>query len=227
MRELHDNIDVKRGISPAAAATDNTAFVSQILDMPGLPSAEFVILAGALADADATSTVLAEEGDQANLSDNTAVDDRDLLGTEAQASFDFPADKLYSSAQTAFNLLAASVEPTELEVEQAMTEDSEFVNWLATGYNDSDLNWDHENYESEALRRYKKNDVVYLVWLDNTKPRGVDFLLCKNHTSFTRATQYGLIPCKSKESAGQLWEMLRARAGWVMSALGLAFSLWP
>jgi len=63
MRELHDNIDVKRGISPAAAATDNTAFVSQILDMPGLPSAEFVILAGALADADATSTVLAEEGD--------------------------------------------------------------------------------------------------------------------------------------------------------------------
>jgi hypothetical protein len=195
--------------------------------MPGLSSAEFVILAGALADADATFTVLAEEGDQANLSDNTAADDRDLLGTEAQASFDFSADKLYSSAQTAFNLLAASVEPTELEVEQAMTEDSEFVNWLATGYNDSDLNWDHENYESEALRRYKKNDVVYLVWLDNTKPRGVDFLLCKNHTSFTRATQYGLIPCKSKESAGQLWEMLRARAGWVMSALGLAFSLWP
>src|ERR1700754_3992402 len=92
MRELHDNIDVKRGISPAAATTDNTAYVSQILDMQGLSSAEFVILAGALADADASFTVLAEEGEQANLSDNTAVDDRDLLGTEAQAGFEFSAD---------------------------------------------------------------------------------------------------------------------------------------
>jgi hypothetical protein len=92
MRELHDNIDVKRGISPAAATTDNTVYVSQILDMQGLSSAEFVILAGALADADASFTVLAEEGEQANLSDNTAVDDRDLLGTEAQAGFDFSAD---------------------------------------------------------------------------------------------------------------------------------------
>ena len=40
MRELHDNIDVKRGISPAAATTDNTPFVSQILDIQGLSSAE-------------------------------------------------------------------------------------------------------------------------------------------------------------------------------------------
>ena len=70
MRELHDNIDVKPGIFPAAAATDNTAFVSQILDMQGLQSAEFIILTGSLADADATFTVLAEEGEQANLSDN-------------------------------------------------------------------------------------------------------------------------------------------------------------
>jgi len=80
MRELHDNIDVKRGISPAAATTDNTAFVSQILDMQGLSSAEFIILCGALADADATFTVLAEEGENPGLSDNTAIDDRDLLG---------------------------------------------------------------------------------------------------------------------------------------------------
>ena len=36
--------------------------------------------------------VLAEEGEQANLSDNTAVDDRDLLGLESQASFTFAAD---------------------------------------------------------------------------------------------------------------------------------------
>jgi hypothetical protein len=92
MSELHDNIDVKPGIFPAAAATDNTAFVSQILDMQGLQSAEFIILTGSLADADATFTVLAEEGEQANLTDNTAVDDRDLVGLESQASFTFAAD---------------------------------------------------------------------------------------------------------------------------------------
>ena len=49
MRELHDNIDLKPGIFPAAAVTDNTAFVSQILDMQGLQSAEFIILTGSLA----------------------------------------------------------------------------------------------------------------------------------------------------------------------------------
>jgi hypothetical protein len=92
MRELHDNIDIKPGIFPAAAVTDNTAFVSQILDMQSLQSAEFIILTGSLADADATFTVLAEEGEQANLSDNTAIDDRDLLGLESQASFTFAAD---------------------------------------------------------------------------------------------------------------------------------------
>lgn len=108
-----------------------------------------------------------------------------------------------------------------------MTEDSEFANWLATGYRDSDLRWDHENYESEALLRYKKNDVVYLVWLDNAKLNGVDFMLCKNRTSHTRATQYCLIPCKSKEDARQLWKMFGARAGWLMPALLSALSLWP
>jgi hypothetical protein len=107
-----------------------------------------------------------------------------------------------------------------------MTKDDEFVNWLATGYRDIDLRWNHENYESEALRRYKKSDVVYLVWLDNTKPNAVDFMLCKNHTALTRATQYCLIPCKSKDDAGRLWEMFRSRAGWAM--LGFwDFSFWP
>lgn len=61
-----------------------------------------------------------------------------------------------------------------------MTEDIDFVNWLASGYNNSGLDWDHENYESEACRRYRDNDVVYLVWQDATKPGNVDFMLCKN-----------------------------------------------
>jgi hypothetical protein len=91
-RDLHNNIHVKRGISPAAAVADNTPFVSQIIDMAGYESAEFVILTGALADADATFTVLVEDGAAANLSDAAAVADSQLLGTEAQAGFTFADD---------------------------------------------------------------------------------------------------------------------------------------
>jgi hypothetical protein len=91
-RDLHNNIHVKRGISPAAAVADNTPFVSQIVDMAGYESAEFVILTGALADADATFAVLVEDGDAANLSDAAAVDDKFLLGTEALAGFTFSDD---------------------------------------------------------------------------------------------------------------------------------------
>jgi hypothetical protein len=83
MRDLHDLIKASRGISPAAAVTDNTAFVSQICDFSNGQANEFLILLGALADADATLTVLFEHGDVANLSDAAAVDDADLLGVEA------------------------------------------------------------------------------------------------------------------------------------------------
>ena len=90
--DLHNHINLKRGISPAAAGTDNTAFVSQIVDTRGYGSVEFAILTGSLADADATFTVLVEDGDQANLSDAAAVADVELLGTEALASFTFSDD---------------------------------------------------------------------------------------------------------------------------------------
>lgn len=91
MRDLHNNIAPKRVISPVSVA-DNTAQVGQIIDRQGYESLEYLILTGALADADATFTVLLEEGDAANLSDAAAVADKDLLGTEAQASFTFAAD---------------------------------------------------------------------------------------------------------------------------------------
>jgi hypothetical protein len=91
-KDLHNNIDVKRGLSPVAAVTDNTAFVSEIVDTAGYESAEFVILTGSLADADATFTVLFEDGDNSALSDNVAVADTFLLGTEALAGFTFAAD---------------------------------------------------------------------------------------------------------------------------------------
>ncbi|TXL75626.1 hypothetical protein FHP25_13305 [Vineibacter terrae] len=87
MRDLHNNINIKRGLSPVAAGTDNTPYVSQIVDTLGHGSCEFVILIGANTDADATFAVLFEDGDAANLSDHAAVDDAYLLGTEAQAGF--------------------------------------------------------------------------------------------------------------------------------------------
>ena len=94
-----------------------------------------------------------------------------------------------------------------------MTGDIDFVNWLAAGYHDNGLDWHHENYEREACRRYRENDVVYLVWQDATKPGNVDFMLCKNWQPLMRTAGYGFIPCNSKEGARQLWELLCAR-GW-------------
>lgn len=91
MQDNHTRIDPKRVISPVSVA-DNTAQVGQIIDRQGFDSLEYIILAGSLADADATFTVLLEEGEVANLSDAAAVADADLLGTEALASFTFAAD---------------------------------------------------------------------------------------------------------------------------------------
>jgi len=90
--DLHNIIKVSRGLSPVAAGTDNTAYVSQIIDTANFAATEFLILIGANTDADATFTVLVEDGDNASLTDNAAVADAYLLGTEAAASFDFADD---------------------------------------------------------------------------------------------------------------------------------------
>lgn len=81
--DLHNRIKASRGISPAAATTDNTAFVSQIIDTDGFNSCEFVGILGSVADADVTFVVLVEDGNDSGLSDNAAVADQYLLGTEA------------------------------------------------------------------------------------------------------------------------------------------------
>ena len=74
MKDLHNSIDVKRCISPVSVS-DNTAQVGQIIDRKGYDSVTFLIATGSIADADATFTVLLEEGDAANLSDAAAVAD--------------------------------------------------------------------------------------------------------------------------------------------------------
>jgi len=86
MRDLFNNINPKRGLSPQVQTNSDTAFVSQILDTRGLKSATFLLLTGGVTDANVTFTVLAEEGDNSALSDNTAIADANLLGTEALAT---------------------------------------------------------------------------------------------------------------------------------------------
>lgn len=81
--DLHNYIKASRGLSPVAATTDNTAYVSEIIDTAGALATEFVWLAGSIADADVTFTLLVEDGDDSGLSDNAAVADAQLLGTEA------------------------------------------------------------------------------------------------------------------------------------------------
>lgn len=91
LKDNHNPFDVRRAISPVSVA-DNTAQVSQIIDLQGYGSLEFAIAAGSLADADATFTALVEHGDVANLSDAAAVPDAELLGLESEASFNFAND---------------------------------------------------------------------------------------------------------------------------------------
>lgn len=97
MRDLMNSIHTARAISPVSVA-DNTAQVSQIIDLQGYDGCTFVILTGSLADADVTFTALVEEGDAANLSDAAAVADADLIGAtatltpEQAASFQFDDD---------------------------------------------------------------------------------------------------------------------------------------
>lgn len=98
MRDLHNNIKKSRGISPVAATTDNTAYVSQILDTRGFDSAEFVWLAGSIADADATFTLLVEESDVNTFGgEQNAVADVDLTNTEVSAAPLFSSDNAVGS----------------------------------------------------------------------------------------------------------------------------------
>jgi hypothetical protein len=92
MNDLHNDVKYSRALSPVAAGTDNTPYVSEILDTANFGMNELVIAIGANTDANATFTVLLEEGDESNLSDNSAVADADMLGTEALASFDYSDD---------------------------------------------------------------------------------------------------------------------------------------
>ncbi len=91
MRDLCNNIYAWLAIAPVVVS-DNTATVGAIIDRKGFDSVTYVLATGTLADADATFAVLLQEGDESDLSDAAAVDDADLLGTEAAAGFAFDDD---------------------------------------------------------------------------------------------------------------------------------------
>lgn len=91
MRDLMNNIHLAG--ANAAVTSDLTAVVSGIVDTQGFDSATFAIVLGTLADTDATFVVLVEDGDDSGLSDNAAVADAQLIGTEALAAFTFAADQ--------------------------------------------------------------------------------------------------------------------------------------
>jgi len=92
-KDLHNNVYPKTLFPPIAAQTnDSTARVSNIIDTAGYESLELVLINGTNTDANATFAVLVEDGDNSALSDNAAVADEQLLGTEALAAFTFAND---------------------------------------------------------------------------------------------------------------------------------------
>lgn len=83
--QIHSTIEFRRAISPVSVS-DNTAQVSQIIDLQGVHSAEFIVAYGSLADADATFTALVEDGNISTLSDNATAASV-LLGSVPSTTF--------------------------------------------------------------------------------------------------------------------------------------------
>jgi hypothetical protein len=72
--DLHDKINPRVAIAPAAAYTTNTPIVSSIIDLAGFESLEFVIATGAIAGG-ATFAVTLSEGNDPALADGARRDD--------------------------------------------------------------------------------------------------------------------------------------------------------
>ena len=96
LRDLLHKVKISRGISPVSGGANDTASTSQIIDMQGYSSLLFVIPLGAIADADATFTVLLEEDDTsftgAAVADSSMISQTAGTAPEAAASFIFSSD---------------------------------------------------------------------------------------------------------------------------------------
>ena len=95
MKDQASTMTFKRALSPALNNNlGTTPLVSEIIDRQGYESCTFAIITGALTDANAVYAVLVEDGDAANLSDNAAVADAELVGTEVLAAFTYANDNV-------------------------------------------------------------------------------------------------------------------------------------
>lgn len=92
MRDQSSELKVIQLFPPTTITNANTATVSSIIDRLNFDALTLAIVYGGLTDANVTSTVLVEEGDQANMSDAAAVADAQLIGTEAGAAVTFADD---------------------------------------------------------------------------------------------------------------------------------------
>ena len=96
MRDGKSDMKVMRALSPVSVS-DNTPQVTLVCDNRNGDAATLLLGLGSIADSDVTFTILVEEGDAGTvgattLTDATAVDDKDLIGTENGAAFQFDSD---------------------------------------------------------------------------------------------------------------------------------------
>lgn len=83
MKDLHNNVAVRRVISPVAAGTTGTGQVGKIVDRQGYESVEIVFEYGSITATAASMTPVVKHGDVTGTM--TSVADTDLLGTELLA----------------------------------------------------------------------------------------------------------------------------------------------
>lgn len=89
MRDLKHNINVKNALDIQQIKT-NTTTTGEIIDVAGYESVTFCFQTGTVTDGDYTVT-LYEDSDSA-MATESLVDDADLIGTEALASYSADAD---------------------------------------------------------------------------------------------------------------------------------------
>ena len=86
MRDFASNVVVAPLWDPIDLGTGDTPKVSEIIDMQGANALLMVLSFGSIADTDATFVLLVEDGDNSSLTDNAAVADAYLTGTEVGAA---------------------------------------------------------------------------------------------------------------------------------------------
>lgn len=86
MRDLASNIDLRPAIDPYDHATGDAVITSETCDLAGYDSVVLSIHYGSIADGNVTFATVLYEGDKADMTDEAAVADVDMIGTEVLAS---------------------------------------------------------------------------------------------------------------------------------------------